>query len=410
MAKFYYKARLKTGSLVHGNVEASDPWLARKALLSQNLMVVEISRFSLQAGLDWLQAFAQRFLNRISLEEKLMFINQLETGFSVGIPILQVLGLVQEQVRNPRLRSALARITEDVSQGSSLHQAFEKHPYVFERIYVGLIRTGEATGKLEATLSRLGQILEQQVENRAKIKSATFYPKIVVCVMVMVFAGLVYFVIPKIKAFLATLGQDLPWLTRQVVNTSDFFVYYWYLVLLGGLGAYLGFQAYAETETGRLRLDQLRLRLPGLGPLFMHLELNNYCVILDLLLGSGVTLLDSFEILKTTQSNQVVRNEIDRCATQVRKGGTLAEGLAPSPVFPSNFTAMISMGEEAGMLPKVLQKLAKYYRIQIDFRLNHLSKLLEPILLGVIFVMVGIIALAIFLPIWKMSSAIRPHQ
>jgi type II secretory pathway component PulF len=294
-----------------------------------------------------------------------------------------------------------------VTQGSSLHLAFEKHPYVFESIYIGLIRTGEVTGRLGDTLLRLGSMLEQQTSNRAKIKSAVFYPKIVLGFMGVVVLVVVYFVVPKLKAFLNSLGQDLPLITQLVVKTSDFFISYWYLVLLGGAAIYFSFKAYAATPGGRRRVDRIKLKLPVFGSLFMNLELNNYCALLDLLLSSGMTLFESFEVLKATQSNQIIRDEIDRCGRVIQKGGSLGEGLRTSKIFPISFVAMLAIGEESGMLPKVLQKMSKSYQNLVEYQLNNLSKMIEPLLLAVIFVMTGILALAIFLPIWKMSSAIH---
>jgi type II secretory pathway component PulF len=406
MPKFYYKARNKEGIPIRGHIEATDSWLARKALSSKDLVALEISRFSLETLISPFQSVVDRFKNRVSIDDKLMFFSQLETGVSIGIPILQLLSFVGGQITNPYLKGVIARITKDVNQGSPLFRAFEKHPDVFDSLSIGLIKTGEKTGELETTLSRLSALLEQQVKTRTKVKSATFYPKIVFVFLGIVVVVMVYFVIPKFKTFLNGLGQDLPLVTKAVLAASDFFVSYWYLFLIFAFVAHIAFDRYVSALKGRILVDRLKLKLPVIGEILVLLELNNYCVMLDLLLTSGLTLSESFEILRDTQSNQLYKNEIDRCAVGIKQGHSFGHALQSSEVFPPAFTSMITIGEESGRLSQALRKLGKYYQIQVDHRLDNLSKMIEPILLVIIFFMVGTLALAVFLPIWKASSTI----
>lgn len=407
MPKFFYRARSKKGELTDGAIVADDLWLARKALVKLNLEVLELGRYNWAAFVDLLKQAREHFKKTISLEEKMVFVGQLETGYTVGIPITQVLELMQEEVTNLGLRAVISVILKDVRSGSSLHHAFAKHPRYFDDAFVNIIRIGEMTGGLEQVLARSVKLIQQQSENRGKIKSATFYPKIVIGFMVIVIGVVVYFVIPRVKAFLKVLGKDLPPITQAVVSVSDFFVGYWYIILTLGLAGYIGSKIFLSTPNGRLWADRMKLKLPILGTIFAQLELNQFCVILDLLIGSGIPLAEGLTILAAAQNNRVYTNQVLHCRREIEKGSSLHKGMSDSPLFPLSFKNLISIGEESGRLPIVLQRLGKYYQTQLDYRLENLTRLIEPVLLAFIFVMVLILALAVYLPIWQMS---QPRQ
>ena len=407
MGKFYYRARDRKGGVIHGSIQSDSIYLARKALGKQNIIPLEIGRFNLRLILQDLNASIEKFTQKVSLEEKMVLMSQIETGISVGIPIIQMLSLLQQDLQNKFLKETLHQITLDITEGSTIHDAFAKHPEVFDPTTLGLIKTGEVTGKLDETLARITQLIEQQSENQAKVKSATFYPKIVVFVLLIVILVVVYFVIPKLKAVLTTLGTDLPPITQFVVGTSDFFIHYWYLILAAALGARYSFKRSYSTPEGKRKIDRFILKLPSFGIIFTYLELNNFCVILELLINSGVPLLDALETLKSSQKNQMFIEALNHCQEVISKGGSLTQGLEGQMAFPSTFRNLLGVGEESGRLPPVLKKMARYYQLQLDYKLDNLAKAIEPILLFFIFCVVLIIALAIFLPIWKLNSAVR---
>jgi MSHA biogenesis protein MshG len=410
MPKFYYRARDKKGGVIEGAIEAADPWLARKALMKLNLIVLEVNRFNWSSVKDVLKVIAARFVKKMTVEEKLIFVSQLETGYSVGIPIIRILEMIRDEITHPQLKEAVTEMARDIAEGSTLHQAFSKHPQFFDPIFVSMVRTGELAGQLEQTLGRVIKLTEQQALNQAKVKSAMFYPKIVVGFMVVVVGVVVYVVVPKLKVFLQSLGTDLPPITQFVVGTSDFFVHNWYLVAAAGIGLKQLWNYIVSTPQGKLITDRIKLKLPIFGILITQLELNNFCVMLELLMGSGIPLTEGLEILAQSQTNQVFKDAIVHCRSEIEKGGSLTRGISDSPVFPSSFKGLISIGEESGSLPNILKRMGKHYQTQVDYRLENLSKLIEPVLLAVIFGMVTVLALAIFLPIWKMSSAQRPGR
>ena len=334
--------------------------------------------------------------------------SQMEAGVSVGIPVLKMLSLLHKDTQNKFLKTSLAQIAADVNDGSTLHDSFAKHSAIFDPITVGLVKTGEVSGKLEETLGRITKMIEQQAANQAKIKSATFYPKIVIFVLIGVLVVVVTFIIPKLKTFLTAYGTDLPPITKFVVGSSDFMVSYWYLFIVAFFVLRAAFNKYFSTAIGKLTVDRISLKLPIFGPLFTLLELNNICVILDLLIASGIPLLEALETLKDSQKNEVFKNALSHCQQEIAKGGTLTQGMEGAAIFPDTFKNLMSMGEESGMLEPVLKRLGKYYQVQIDSRLDNLSKLIEPILLFFIFGVVLVIALAVMLPIWQLSGGTRP--
>ena len=309
MAKFYYKARDPKGTLIDGTINAATPWLARKALNKQNLIVLDLNRFHLKMMFQALNSEVERLSQKISPEEQMVLMNQIETGISVGIPIVKMLDLLQKDQENKFLRAVINEIIADVVEGTSLHEAFGKHKTIFEPSVIGLIKTGELTGKLEETMGRVTQMIEQQSENRAKIKAATFYPKIVLFVMMVVLVIAVYFIIPKMKTFVATLGGELPWVTSFVITVSDLFTHYWYLILAAVLGVRYSYQKFASKPEGKVAIDRFKLKIPIFGKTFLFLELNNICVVLELLISSGVPLIEALETLKDSQKNEIFKQE-----------------------------------------------------------------------------------------------------
>ena len=407
MPKFYYKARDRQGLLTEGSCLATNAYFARKDLNKKNLIVLELSRFNIKSLFTHFGEAYETLTQRVTLDEQMILMSQIEIGISVGIPIVKMFDLLQKDIKNNYLREAIKDVAASVTEGSTLHEAFGRHPKIFDSTVVGLIKTGEMSGKIEATLGRITQMIEQQAENRAKVKSAVFYPKIVVFVLIVVVGGVVYFVIPKLKGMLTALGTDLPPITKFVVSASDFFVSYWYLVFAGFFAFVSLFRKLITSDEGKKQFDQLKLKLPVFGTLFTYLEMNNLCVILELLISSGIPLFDALGTLKDSQKNEVFRKELEHLQTEISKGGSLTSGMEGSTVFPTTFKSLLSMGEESGQMEPVLKRLARHYQVEVDYRLDNLSKLIEPILLVIIFGMVLLLALAVLLPIWKMNSAIQ---
>ncbi|NDF14258.1 type II secretion system F family protein [bacterium] len=407
MATYYYRARNRRGEIIEGSILSDSEWAARKSLGKQSLTPLTVSRFNLKIMLSQAGQSPRRFSSSVTLEELITLMNQIEMGMSVGIPIIQMFQFVQSDVTNKRLLDALREITAEITQGGSLHASFGKHPDIFDSTIVGLIKTGEVTGKLDETLSRISALLEQRSMNQAKIKSATFYPKLVIFTLIAVTFIVVYFIVPKIKSFLGGFGAELPLVTRIVVGISDFFIQRWYwIILLFIIGRY-SFLAFIRSAFGKRLWDRFLLKLPALGKIFLYIELNNFSVVLELLLSSGIPLLESLETLKNSQRNELFKEALTKCQQEISKGGTLTNGMENNPIFPGTYRSLIGMGEETGRLSPILVRTGRYYQTQLGYLLDNLSKAIEPLLLFIIFVAVLTLALAVFLPVWKMNTVVR---
>lgn len=405
--KYNYKARDHQGVGIKGSVEALDELSAKKKISDLNLIPIEVWSSPLSGLSEYVEKIKKNFIGKVPLEDMLVFNRQLQTIYAVGIPLVRGLNFIHDQSENKNLKNAIRQIINEISEGSQLYSAMGKFPEIFDSTYINLVKAGEASGQLEALLDRISVLSETKAENRAKVKSALFYPKIVVGFLSLVFFVVVYYVIPKVSAFYGSLGAELPLVTRFVVGLSDFFIRYAIVIFIILFLIYSGIKKILSTENGKYKWDQFKLKLPIFGSLIMQIEMNSFAIVLGLLLKSGITLLEAFSIVKDSLNNFVIITEIERCRKMVESGTTLQISLTQSAVFPSMVTNLIAIGEEAGSLEEVLSRIANYYKLQVDYKLNNLSKAIEPILLFIIFGVVLILALALFLPMWQMSAAIR---
>jgi type II secretory pathway component PulF len=407
MEKYHYRARNRRGELIIGEVDASDLKAARKLVSLQQLIPIEIGTRRGSNPLPAIKKWFSKKFDKVPLQELLIFNRQLQIIYSVGIPILDGLALVRDQTEHPVLRKTLDKIITDLQEGASLYQALAKHPDVFDSIYTNLIKVGEAAGELERILERISVLSEQQNEQRAKIKSAMFYPKIVIFVLVAVFTVVVYFVLPRMKSFYAGFGGQLPPVTRFVMGVSDFFTTYWYLVFAIVYVSFTTVKKFLSTDRGRMLWDKYVLKMPIFGQLLLQIEISSFCTILEILMESGLPIVESLKLVSGSLTNKIVALEVDSCRTTVEAGGKLAEGFKDAGVTPKIVRNLLTIGEEGGQLPKVLNRVTAYYKVQIDYKLNNLSKLIEPILLVLVFGMVLVLALAVFMPMWKMSGLLK---
>jgi MSHA biogenesis protein MshG len=409
MIQLQYKARDKRGASVSGQIQAENQTEAKRMLSERGLFVLSLA----QGGgnsLDkiWRQ-IKEYFTLHIPNEEMLIFNRQLQTSYSVGVSLLQALSMISEQTENVGLRKVISKIAEELTQGRSLHEAMAQHPKVFDQVYVTAIKAGENSGKLDEILDMLCYFSEQQIENKAKIKSATFYPKIVMVMIVVVFVVVVTFVIPKISGFYSKMGGELPGITRFMMGLSDFFLSYWYLIAAVIGGAYFAFQKFVNSEKGRLKWHLFLIKVPVMGPIFLQSDLLIFSTVFSLLLKSGLPIIDALITVRDSVSNVILRNDIDACRIAVEEGKPISHGFKQSRVFPKMIGNLISIGEESAKVDDILKKVAAYYKVQLEYRLENLAKAIEPAFLILIFGVVLVLVLSVFLPIWKMSQLLRPH-
>jgi len=411
MLKYFFRARDFRGAMVLDSIDALSERDAKKLISDLGLIPIEIQTQPItkkklaHKSFQW--SWPNLFAKKVTLDEFLSFNRQFQIVYRVGMPILKGLELIEKQSKNPVMQECIKKIREDVSAGRALNEAFAAHPSIFDETYVSLIKVGESSGKLDHILERIATFTEEKVENREKIKTATLYPKIVVVAFVATAGIVVYWVIPKIKVFFDQFKARLPWATELLIAVSDFCVNYWYLLLLLIGGSVFSYKKIYQSEKGRDLIDGLWLKVPYLGPLIQAVEARVFCATLELLISGGVPILESLKLVKSSLSNVRFKKEVDRAIASVDNGGSMSTELEKGKVFPELVPGLLAVGEETGEMEKILSQVGAYYHMQVKNRLDNLGKVIEPVLIFFIFVGVLILAMAIYLPIWKMSAAAK---
>jgi type IV pilus assembly protein PilC len=335
-----------------------------------------------------------------------IFSRQLATMIDAGIPLVQALRILGEQIDNKSLKSVVQIMSQDIDAGMSFSDSLAKHPNVFSELFINMARAGEASGMLDEVLDRLATYLEKTAALARKIKSSLLYPTIVICMAILITGVLLIKVVPTFKGIFDMLGGELPLPTRILIGVSDVLRKY-FLVCIGFLIA-MGFmfKRYVSTEKGRYNFDAQELKIPVVGSLFRKVALAKFSRTLSTLIKSGVSVLNALEIVSKTAGNRVIEKVIMECRTAVRDGEQVAKPLAKSGVFPPMVCRMISVGEQTGQLEKMLTKIADFYDEQVDATVSALTSMIDPIVIGFLGIIVGGIVMALFLPIFKITQLV----
>lgn len=403
MAVFSYKAKDPKGQVIAGTIEAESPTAVISRLQAMGYFPVAVENESEKKRSA--TAVAKKFARKVRINDLATFNRQLADLLSSGIPLVRALSIIQNQTANETLVEIIAQIAQDVAGGDSLAGAMAKHPKVFSKLYVAMVRSGEAGGMLDVVLGRLADFAETEAEVRAKIKAALAYP------VVMVFAGigavtiLMTVVMPKILRIYGELNQTLPWPTQALIAVSDGLRTYWPFVL-GGIGALAvaGWRVMQSPE-GKRVVDRLLVRLPLLGPMIVKREIANFARTLGSLLHNGVSILPALEIVREVLTNTVVADEVAKIPEHVTQGEGVAGPLKKSKVFPPVVVNMIAIGEETGRLDEVLMKVARSYEMEVERAVKTLTSLIEPLIILGMGIVVGFIVIAMLLPIFSIDPS-----
>ena len=322
------------------------------------------SAFSMQLG---------KPAEKASLDEIVIFTRQLSTMISAGIPLLESLEILQEQQENPGFAMALGDIVDRVRSGSDFSLALGEHTKIFPRIYVSMVKAGETAGQLDVILTRLAEYQEATAKLIREIKSAMTYPVISLCLIFGITAFLMVGIIPKFKEIFTALGVELPAITVFLLQTSDFIIANWYYILGGIIGAIIGFVFYSKTDMGGMQVDWIKLKMPIFGNLFQKVAVSRFSRTFATLIRSGVPILGALEIVASTAGNRIVEDAVKASMNSVRSGESLAEPLAQFWVFPPMVTRMISIGERAGALESLLEKISEFYDAQVSTTVEALT-------------------------------------
>lgn len=403
MPTFTYVARTRTGGQKKGNINADTRQAATIQLTQQGLRVESIAENKGRG------ASTSKLNRRVKAGDLLVFTRQLSTIVSAGLPLMQGLDILADQTDDPNFTKIIDAVSQEVESGETFSDSLRKFPKAFPDLYVSMVRSGEASGDLDGVLSQLADYLESSEELRRRIKSAMTYPVVAFSMIILIATGLIVWVVPQFAEIFGALGGTLPAPTRILIAASDF-LRSWFgapLIIVAMIAAYFGVRAYGATEAGRFQLDALKLRLPVFGDLIRKVCISRFTRTLSTLTKSGVAILQALEIVERTAGNEVYAKAIREAADSVRNGDTLADPLARAEVFPAMVTRMIAVGEKTGALEGMLMKISDFYDSEVKAMVDGLTSLIEPILIGMMGIVVGGIVIALFMPILQLSSLVN---
>lgn len=415
MPEFKYTAIDRTGQQASGKIDADSADDARKKLIAKGLMVTALAGEAGGAAKPVAAAKASkgfRFGAKVTAEEVTTMARQMATLLMAGLPLLRALELIHRQERNPAFKDVLGQIADSVSQGNNFSEALAAHPKIFDRLFVNMIKAGEAGGVLDKVLERLAGFREKAQRIQKKVKSAMVYPAVVVSVAVVIVIVLLVKVVPAFQNLLAAQKTTMPPLTAFVIGISQF-LQEWMLpseLSLTGLlrpviaygiifGGYTAAKIWLGSKQGKQVFDRVLFRLPKIGGFVQIVTVSRFARTFGTLMSSGVPILQAINITRDTLSNVVIADSLERVHDRVRDGEPLSVPLEQSGVFPQMVSSMIQVGEETGQLPEMLNRVADIYDEEVDNAVSALTSIIEPVLIVFLAVVVGTIVLAMFLPL-----------
>ena len=403
MPKFSYRAITETGTTTSGEIEAESLEGANNILASRGYIPTRVKAEQPTLGGLQLSSIRERF-SPIKAPELILFTKQFKTMFDAGVAMMNMLGILQEQTENLKLRRILGIMHQDIKEGASLYEAFSKHKKVFPPLYCSMIRAGEASGALPEVLERLIYIIEHEHKVRSDIKSALTYPTIVVVFLFTAFLVLITQVIPKFVNIFKSAGLNLPLPTQICLLIYEFLSNYWHFILGGVAVVVIFIYYYLKTDQGKLTRDTILMNLPLLGPLFRKSAVSRFASIFSILQSSGVDVLDSMDILAGTIGNAAVARELEGIKDSLAEGRGIAGPLGQAKYFTPMLINMVAIGEESGKLESMLRDVAEHYDTEVEYSMKKLSEAIGPLLTVGLAAVVGFFALAIFLPMWDLTK------
>ncbi len=382
---------------MRGMVDAAEESVAQDMVTEKGLELVALSESSppsaLQLSVGW--------LNRIKTKDVVVLSRQLAVMTSANVPIVQALKILVDQTSNPKLKTIVSEISDNIEGGARLSQAFGDYPDVFSDFFVSMLKAGETAGKIDEVLNFLADQAEKDYDLSSKIRGAMIYPAFIVSGLLTVGFLMMVFVIPKITGILTESGAKLPFATKVLIATSSFFVHYWWIVIGLLIGGFVSFRFYIRTPPGRLQWDWLKIHLPIFGVIFRTVYLVRFTRSLATLLVGGVPITRALEVVADVVGNAVYRELILATQRSVRDGNPLALLFLESPIVPVAVSQMINIGEQAGKLDDVLVRLTSFYNREIEHHIANLTTLIEPIIMVVMGVGVAFMIAAIILPMYQ---------
>ncbi|MEE9218625.1 MAG: type II secretion system F family protein [Acidobacteriota bacterium] len=399
MATFAWKGKNRGGAQQEGVLEATNKDAVIATLRRQQIIVTGVTEKGKEFALP-------KFGGGVSQKEIAIFTRQFSVMIDAGLPLVQCLEILASQNDNRAFQKVLFAVRQDVESGSTLADSLRKHPKVFSDLFANMVAAGEAGGILDTILQRLSVYIEKAVKLRASVRSASIYPVAVITIAIGVVTLILWKVIPTFATLFEGLGATLPLPTRIVIAISRFLGRFMWLLVLGGIGAFIMFNRYYKTNQGEHVIDGLVLRMPLIGGLMRKIAVARFCRTLSTLIASGVPILESLEITAKTAGNIIVADAIMTTRKSIEEGRTISDPLRETGVFPPMVVQMISVGEQTGALDAMLSKIADFYEDEVDEGVNNLLTLMEPIMISFLGVVIGGIVIAMYLPLFTLISQI----
>lgn len=407
MSQFRYTGRDARGQKVSGTLDASSADAVAGELLAKQItpLTVEAERAAEVDVLAVLQEKMRR--KKVDLEELIIFCRQMYSLAKAGVPIIRAIAGLGESNRNLYFREVLQEVRSDLESGQAMAVALHAHPKVFNRLFVSMISVGENTGQLDQAFRQLASYLELERDTRKRIKQATRYPIFVLAAMGVALTIINLFVIPAFAKVFAQFKAELPWATRALIGTSEFFQAWWWAMLLVLVGGLYAFFRWIATDEGALIWDRWKLRLPIVGGVFERIALARFTRTFAMMYRAGVPLLQTLTINSASVGNRHIGQAIIAMRESVERGEALTRSAANSGLFTPLVLQMMAVGEETGALDDLFVEVADFYEQEVDYDLKQLADAIEPILIVAMGAMVLVLALGVFLPMWELASAAK---
>ena len=414
MPQFAYTAIAADGAELSGEIQASDVAAARAALSGNGLLAQWISELKGQQAASKKPGMFDKKMKAKSLQ---VFSRQFATMIEAGLSVVTALVILEQQCDDEPLRIVIDDVREQVETGALLSEAMAMHPQVFSRLYVAMVEAGEAAGVLDTVLDRVAIQIEKEQMIKRRVKGAMIYPSVVVVFATLVMAGMLMFLVPVFVKIFAQLGGELPVLTQYVLYASNALRHPWFpgipipgivFVSFGMGAAFYSFRRWKKTDKGRAKWDAFKLRLPmSIGTVVLKVAMARWSRTLSTLIASGVDIMRALEITAQTSGNWVVEEETADLRHRVEEGASIAQPLIDSSVFPPMIAQMVKIGEETGELEKMLSKVADFYEDEVDASITALTSIIEPMMMVGVGVMVGIIIISMYLPMFKLLTLVK---
>ena len=404
-ATFQYKVRDDGGRLLQGSLEADSQALVASKLRSMGYTPISIQeRGSSKVASD---VKIPGFSDRVAMKDVAVFSRQFATMINSGLSLIRSLHILSQQTENKKLAEVTGEVRMDIEKGASLSQALSRHPKVFNRLFVAMVRAGETGGVLDRVLTQLAEIIEKQVELRRKIKSAMTYPVAVLCLVLLIVTAMLIFVVPTFETLYADLGGTLPLPTRILLAVSRIATKFAPIIIVAEIIAAFMFRRWIQSEKGRAAWDRFKLKVPIFGKLVHKTAITRFSRTFAVLLRSGVPILEALEITSETVNNDVMSRAVKDVQEAVKRGEPIATPMTRHEIFPPMVTQMLAVGEETGQVDTMLEKVADFYDQEIEATVDALTSLLEPLLIVVMGGAVGGMVVALYMPMFQIINLVQ---